>query len=112
MSPEPLVVHEDVGIYGSIDANRDVYVAGYVEGRLHCRNATIAANATVIGDVVAHTVVVAGTIDGSIFANSIVLHSNCQVYGDMYHEELQLHEGCYFEGRSRNAKNPQALANR
>ncbi|MGI9424266.1 MAG: bactofilin family protein [Hyphomicrobiaceae bacterium] len=85
-------------------------MAGRVEGRLHCRNATIAENATVIGDVIAHNVVVAGTVDGSIYANSIVLHPKCAVFGDMYHEKLQLHEGCYFEGRSRNAKNPQALA--
>ena len=112
LRPEALTVFEDVSIYGSIDADRDVVVAGRVEGQLHCRDATITASGTVIGDVIARKVVVSGIVDGNIFANNVVLHPNCQVFGDMYHEKLQLHEGCYFEGRSRNTKNPQALANR
>ncbi|MGI9409983.1 MAG: bactofilin family protein [Hyphomicrobiaceae bacterium] len=110
MGKELFVVLLDVNIYGTVDADTDVRVEGRIDGTLICRRADITASATVVGDVVAEEVIVAGIVDGSIYADRLSLLSNSYVYGDIHHSDLNLHEGCYFEGKSRHSDAPRSMA--
>ena len=98
------MIYEDVSIYGGVVTDRDVIVAGHVEGRLTCRHARVQATATITGDIVAEHADVAGIVEGNVFAHLLILRSTCRVLGDISHRELQLDEGCHFEGKSRHSE--------
>ena len=88
----------------------DVVVAGDVEGRITCRKLRIEPDAIVTGDLVADEIDLAGVVKGNVFAHVLFLRSSCEVYGDIFHGELQLDAGCYFEGKSRHIEDSRALA--
>ncbi len=110
LSQEPFVIHSHVQIYGGVVADCDVIVFGHVKGRLTCRRAEVHSDATITGDIVAQEADVAGTVEGNVFAHLLFLRSSCRVFGDIYHSELQLDAGCFFEGKSRHTVHPGALA--
>lgn len=110
MARNAFVVAADIKIRGTIETDRDVQVDGYLNGALICKRASISESATVLGNVVAQVVVVEGKVDGSIFADRLTLAASCKVHGDVHHRDLRLHEGCYFEGKSRHSKRPRDLA--
>lgn len=103
------MIYENVSIYGSVVTDRDVIVAGHMEGRLTCRHARVQATATITGDIVAEHADVAGLVEGNVFAHLLILRSTCRVLGDISHRELQLDEGCHFEGKSRHSERSRVL---
>lgn len=110
MSQEPFVIHGDVRIQGGVITDRDVVVLGHIEGRVTCPRVKILRGALITGDIVAEFADVAGTVDGNVFAHVLFLRSSCEVFGDIFHGELQLDAGCYFEGKSRHVEHPRTFA--
>ena len=90
--------------------DRDVIVYGHVDGRLTSKRVKVHTGAVVTGDIVAEYADVAGTVEGNVFAHVLYLRSTCQVFGDIFHSELQLDAGCYFEGKSRHVDHPRVMA--
>ncbi|MFN0218432.1 MAG: polymer-forming cytoskeletal protein [Hyphomicrobium sp.] len=109
-APTTLSVPRKATIDGDIEFAGDVVIDGIVNGDVHCTSLTIKERGQVDGTIVAEFVTVMGEVNGSIYANNIVLRTACAVAGDMYHQTLQLEDGCYFEGKSRRHKSPLSLA--
>ena len=110
MREQAFYISADVRIGGSVITDNDVVVAGAVEGRITCRNLRIEPGAVITGDLIADKVDLAGIVRGNVFAHVLYLRSSCQVFGDIFHEELQLDAGCYFEGKSRHVEDSRAIA--
>lgn len=104
------VVGPDVRIWGTIKANVDAKILGFVDGGIIAREVTVEPKAMVIGDIVAHKVTVRGEVQGSIFADLLILDDGAHVFGDVYHCELDLRLGALFEGKSRRHERPKSLA--
>lgn len=111
MGQQPFYINQNVRIGGSVITDHDVVVAGEVEGRITCRKLKVEPDAVITGDIVADEVDLAGIVHGNVFAHVLFLRSTCEVYGDIFHGELQLDAGCYFEGKSRHIEDTRAIAN-
>lgn len=105
-----LSIGSDVTIVGSIQFDGPVEIEGTVQGDIRCANVSVSRYGTVMGTIVANDVTVAGGVNGSIYANRLVLKPDCDVEGEIFHRELSLEQGCYFDGKSRPHQEPLTLA--
>jgi cytoskeletal protein CcmA (bactofilin family) len=64
----------------------------------------------VSGGVVAEDIVVRGHLVGSIKGLRVTLQAPSHVEGDIFHQNLAMEQGAYFEGKSRRSDNPLAEA--
>ncbi|MGI9521793.1 MAG: bactofilin family protein [Hyphomicrobiaceae bacterium] len=110
MAQDRFIVSIGVRIYGMVETDLDVLVSGRIDGTLACSRVKIKAGGSVIGDIIAEHAIIDGLVEGNIYAQRLTLASNCKVYGDIHHGKLELREGCYFEGKSRQSKQPRRLA--
>lgn len=97
-------------IEGAVEYPGPMIVSGTVNGDVTCGSLTISERGAVNGSVRADTVVVLGEINGEVFANTLTLKSASTVTGDIFHNQLILEDGCYFEGKSRRMILPLQLA--
>ena len=51
---------------------------------------------------------VRGTVHGSVRGNRVLLQSTSKVEGDVFHQQLGIEQGAFFEGKSRRVENPTA----
>jgi cytoskeletal protein CcmA (bactofilin family) len=72
-----------------------------IEGELRGTDLTIAAGATVVGNVVARDLTVRGRVTGTIRAANVKLRGAAAVDGDIFHQTLLVEEDAAFEGASR-----------
>ncbi len=106
----PVAIGPKVTIVGSLHFDGAVVLDGEIRGEVRCRSLAISERGVIDGLIVAESVVVAGEVTGTIYAERLVLRAACQVEGDIFHRELSLEDGCYFEGRSRRHAEPLGLA--
>jgi cytoskeletal protein CcmA (bactofilin family) len=110
-APRPgLSINSRTTIVGTVYFDGPVHVDGVVQGEVRCKAITVSERGTVDGLIVADTVTVAGEVNGSIYANDLVLKSACDVQGDIFHRQLDIEIGSFFEGQSRHAASPLKLA--
>ena len=105
-----LSIGSDVTIVGSIQFDGPIEIEGTVQGDIRCAAVSVSRYGTVMGTIVADDVTVEGGVNGSIYANKLVLKPDCDVEGEIYHRELSLEQGSYFDGKSRPHKDPLSLA--
>lgn len=111
-NPSRFVVPPGVTIEGGVIFDGQVCVEGHVQGEVRCLHAVIAADGFVDGLVVADEVSVEGQVDGAIYATHLHLKADCNVEGEIYHADLTLDRGCYFEGKSRRHEDALQMAPR
>lgn len=97
----PLALPRSLLIEGAIEYPGSLVIAGTVEGDVVCKDLTITERGVVNGSVRAETVTVLGEINGEVFANVLTLKAASTVTGDIFHNQLVLEDGCFFEGKSR-----------
>ncbi len=105
-----LALSSQVTIVGAIHFDGPIHLDGVVQGEVRCQALTVSERGAVDGLIVADSVTVTGDVNGSIYANKLVLKSPCKVEGEIYHRELDMQDGCYFEGKSRRYASPLGLA--
>lgn len=108
--PAGMIVPHTATIEGFLDYDGDIVVEGTVIGNVRCRSLTVKERGQVDGNAVAERVTVLGDVTGAIYANDLVLRTACSVAGDIFHKQLRLEDGCFFEGKSRRHANPMSLA--
>ena len=107
--PHTMFIPRTASIEGFVDYLGDIVVEGTVSGEVRCATLTIKERGQVDGNVVANRVTVLGDVTGTIYANDLILRTACTVSGDIFHKQLVLEDGCYFEGRSRRHADPMSL---
>ena len=108
--PAGMIIPHTATIEGFLDYDGDIIVEGTVIGNVRCRLLTVKERGQVDGNAVAERVTVLGDVTGAIYANDLVLRTACSVAGDIFHTQLRLEDGCFFEGKSRRHANPMSLA--
>jgi len=102
-----------VVLTGTLDVPLDLEVRGRLDGEARAQRITVAKGAEVLGDLVAHSVVVHGRVaEGAIFADKVVLEEGCAVDSEIYYAEIDIRQGALFEGKTRKHEAPTALAER
>ncbi len=76
-------------------------ISGTIEGDVVCASLIVTERGVINGSVRSDTVTVMGEVNGEIYANTLTLKAASSVTGAIYHNDLVLENGCYFEGKSR-----------
>ena len=98
----------DLTVIGNLVSKGEVHIDGQLQGDLHAVQITVGESARITGGVVADEVIVRGAISGSIRGRRVVLQSSSHVEGDVFHQQLGIEQGAYFEGKSRRMDDPTA----
>ena len=98
----------DLTVIGNLVYKGEVHIDGQIQGDLHAMQITVGESARITGGVVADEVIVRGAISGSIRGRRVVLQSSSHVEGDVFHQQLGIEQGAYFEGKSRRVDDPLA----
>ena len=98
----------DLTIIGNLVSKGEVHIDGEVQGDLHAANIVVGESARITGGIVADEVIVRGTVMGSIRGKRVVLQSSSKVEGDIFHSQLAIEQGAFFEGKSRRMDDPTA----
>ncbi len=108
--PSPGVSHigADLTIVGNLVSKGEVQIDGQIQGDLHAAQVTVGESARITGGIIADEVIVRGAISGSIRGRRVVLQSSSRVEGDVFHQQLGIEQGAYFEGKSRRVDDPLA----
>lgn len=109
-SPAQLTVGPGISIEGLFTCDGLVRVEGCLRGEVRCRTLLVAPDGVVEGRVVAEHADVYGSVQGDIYAQFLELRTDCSVEGEIYHADLHLEEGSWFEGKSRRHPNAMAMA--
>jgi cytoskeletal protein CcmA (bactofilin family) len=106
------VIGSDLTIVGQgiriISKNR-LQIDGDVHADVAGKEVIISSDGSVIGTVSAERVDVHGGVKGAIRATMVVLHPSAQVEADILHENLEIAEGAYLEGRVRKSRDANEL---
>ena len=101
-------IGSDLTIIGNLISKGEVQIDGEVQGDLHAANIIVGESARITGGIVADEVIVRGTVMGSIRGKRVVLQSSSKVEGDIFHSQLAIEQGAFFEGKSRRMDDPTA----
>lgn len=107
-SSGPSHIGSDLTIVGNLVSKGEVHIDGQIQGDLHAMQVTVGESARITGGIVADEVIIRGSISGSIRGRRVVLQSSSRVEGDVYHQQLGIEQGAYFEGKSRRVDDPLA----
>jgi cytoskeletal protein CcmA (bactofilin family) len=98
----------DLTIIGNLMSQGEVHIDGEIQGDLHAASVLIGQGARITGGIVANEVIIRGNVMGSVRGNRVVLQSTSHVEGDVFHQQLAIEQGAYFEGKSRRVEDPTA----
>ncbi len=98
----------DLTIIGNLVSKGEVHLDGELQGDIHAASIVVGESARITGGVVADEVVVRGTVLGSIRGKRVVLQASSKVEGDIFHSQLAIEQGAFFEGKSRRMDDPTA----
>ncbi len=107
------VIGSDLTILGdkiAIISQESLQIDGDIRSDVTGKQVTVGREGSVTGTISAETVEVNGGVRGAVKATSVLLNSSAQVEAEIYHQNLIIAEGAYFEGRVRRAENPGELA--
>jgi cytoskeletal protein CcmA (bactofilin family) len=99
--PETCTLRAEAPIIGNIVCDGPWEILCSIEGELRGTEITIAAGATVVGNVVARDLIVRGRVTGTIRAVNVKLRGAAAVDGDIFHQTLLVEEDAAFDGFSR-----------
>ncbi len=102
------VISVNVEMSGTIVTPDELHIAGKIEGNVRASSITVRASGSVVGDIVAESVIVHGTVVGRIFGAKVQLAAGANVTGDIMHGALGIDTDATFEGASK--RNTNALA--
>lgn len=100
----------DLTITGNLISKGEVLIDGEIQGDVHAGSIIVGESARISGGLVANDVTVRGSVMGSIRGKRVVLQSTSKVEGDIFHAQLGIEQGAYFEGKSRRMDDPLAGA--
>jgi cytoskeletal protein CcmA (bactofilin family) len=108
IKPGASQIGADLTIVGNLLSHGEVGIDGEIQGDVHAATIVIGESATITGSLVADEIVVRGTVMGTIRGKRIVLQATSKVEGDIYHAQLAIEQGAFFEGKSRRMDDPTA----
>lgn len=103
------VIGATLTVDGNLRTDADLLVDGQIKGDVRCAQLIVGKGGIIIGNIVAHEVVVRGTVKGTIRAISVILEGNARVEKEIVYKTLVIERGTYFEGVIRHREDPMKL---
>ena len=103
------VIERSVHITGSLQSDGDIQIDGRVSGDVRCLRLTVNRSGCIIGDILADELVVLGEVTGVIRAAGVLMRETARVKGQVFHHELVIERGAWFEGNSRVRNDPMGM---
>jgi len=103
------LIGTDLTITGNLESKGEVQIEGEVQGDIHAQRIVIGERARITGALIAEEIVVRGSVQGSIRGNSVTFQSSSRVEGDVFHKQLAIEQGAFFEGKSRRSEDPMSV---
>lgn len=107
----PSQIGADLSVVGNLISKGEVQIDGEIQGDVHAGSVVVGESARISGGLVADEIVVRGNVMGSIRGKRVTLQSTSRVEGDIFHAQLAIEQGAYFEGKSRRMDDPTAGVN-
>jgi cytoskeletal protein CcmA (bactofilin family) len=86
-------------VKGVLDTEGELYVHGYVCGRINAYRLILGSLGSVEGDVVATDVLIGGRLTGRIFAPNVTLEDSANITGKVFHTTATVAKGARVDGR-------------
>lgn len=95
------MIGEGTTVRGTVEADGDLRVAGFVNGNIRCKGKVIVAQTGKIsGDLNAEEADIAGHVKGQLaIQRKLSLRQGCEVEGDIFTKSLLIEDGALYEGR-------------
>lgn len=100
------IIGADLRVKGRIKAKHEVHVDGHVCGDVHAPRIVVGRDASIEGSLIASDVLIGGSVLGTIRCNNLTLETGARVNADVLYTSLSVAEGCVFEGKSRQSRDP------
>ena len=97
-SGAPTVIRAGLHLDGNIRTTNDILLEGSVRGEVTANSITVAAGATLSGNVSATVIVVDGTIEGVVRCLKLQVNTTGAVSGEIHHSILVVEAGAAIEG--------------
>jgi cytoskeletal protein CcmA (bactofilin family) len=101
-----LIISSALYIKGTVSSEGEIQVEGRIHGDVRCKSLILSESAELNGNAIAEEVMVKGRLVGCIKARRARLECKCRVEGDIFHQELAVAEGAFFEGMSQPCIDP------
>jgi cytoskeletal protein CcmA (bactofilin family) len=98
------VIEPSLNIKGGLRSDGDIQVNGQITGDVQCLRLTIGRSGAIIGNITADELVVLGEARGVIRADRVLIRETARVKGEVFHQELVIEMGAWFDGVSRVRK--------
>ena len=100
----------DAQFSGVIKMDVDFYIGTTISGSIWGNKIIVGPDGVFDGVLIANSVVIYGETTGEIYSDKVRLAATSNVESDLYHGQLFLEKGAYFEGKSRRYEAPLTLA--
>jgi cytoskeletal protein CcmA (bactofilin family) len=106
---EVSVLEPLLNIKGDLRSDGNLQINGQINGNVQCVHLTIGRSGCIIGNITADELVVLGEVRGIIRASRVIMQESARVKSEVFHQELVIEQGAWFEGVSRVRKDPMAM---
>jgi cytoskeletal protein CcmA (bactofilin family) len=103
------VIGVDLSITGNLESKGEVQIEGEVQGDIHAQRIVVGERARITGALIAEEIVIRGNVQGSVRGNAVTFQSSSRVEGDVFHKQLAIEQGAFFEGKSRRSEDPMSV---
>lgn len=97
-SGAPTVIRAGLHLDGNIRTTNDILLEGSIRGEVTANSVTVAAGATLSGNVSATVIVVDGTVEGVVRCLKLQVNTTGAVSGEIHHSILVVEAGAAIEG--------------
>lgn len=97
-SGAPTVIRAGLHLDGNIRTTNDILLEGSVRGEVTANSITVAAGATLSGNVAATVIVVDGMVEGVVRCLKLQVNTTGSVSGEIHHSILVVEAGAAIEG--------------
>jgi|SRR5262245_799294 len=101
-------IGQDLTIAVDVTSTGNFVVDGRVQGDVRCLSPVLGETSQIEGNVNAEEVVIRGRLIGSVRGQRLILQASAHVEGDLFHNDLAIKQGAYFEGGSHRFQDPLA----
>jgi cytoskeletal protein CcmA (bactofilin family) len=109
VSRELSVIEPLLNIKGDLRSDGDLQVNGKINGDVQCVRLTVGRSGCIIGNITADELVVLGEVRGIIRACRVIMRETARVKSEVFHQELVIEKGAWFEGVSRVRKDAMGM---
>lgn len=101
---EASVLVAGIKMFGNLECDGDIVIAGSVEGDIASRGLTVEEGATIKGSITVETATILGSVEGQVHARTVHISHSGRMMGEVEYESLSIDKGAEIDGQFHKAK--------